>query len=119
MSVQAVAPVTMGTLVIGSADSSYGNTSATCWVNDNGIKLVPKQQVSAFVSASLNAAMPGRGSSTVDRILDMIRLVTTVETPRDSQRGGLLVLRDRSDATSLRPPIIEPPPLLVLLLLEC
>jgi len=47
---------------MGAIALSYAYTSATLVVCDNTKKFLPKQQVSAFVSASLVAKVPGEAS---------------------------------------------------------
>ena len=62
---QAVTPVTIGTLHIGAIDVSYEYTLTVRLVKDYIKKFFPKQQVSAFVSDSLTAIVPGAGSWTL------------------------------------------------------
>ena len=57
----AVAPLTIGTLFNGAIYLSKAYTSASLVVYYNTIKLLPKQQVSAFVSHSFAAEISGSG----------------------------------------------------------
>ena len=122
MPVQAVAPLTIGTFLAGLYDESYGYTSAVRCVYERTQKLLPRQHVSAFVSASLFASVPGFGSlemgsdeAAAKRLEDMVNIIldpnrtifccTLIHHGFASQDGG----RERSEACSFLPPITVPP----------
>ena len=71
-----MAPVTIGTFVIGVYESSYGYTSAVRLVYDRTVKFMPKQQVSALESDSLNAIAPG--VAVLDIVLTRIGLLLSL-----------------------------------------
>jgi len=105
----AVPPVTIGTLVIGAYEESYGYTSAVLYVIASTVKLAPKQHVSAFESLSLNPSVPGGldDGLILSVEADDIRVPVLI-APID---GGafqelLRPLRLRNSCCSRRPPII-------------
>lgn len=105
LSSYAVAPVTIGTLVIGWYDVSYGYTSAVRDVLLNILKFVPKQQVSALVSHSLSpyTLEPGSFRATAkEGVVDWIFLL--VVTALICSHGG-----PRLDDCSFRPPMMVDP----------
>ena len=85
---------------------SYGYTSAVRRVMFRTMKLLPAQHVSALLSISFVDVIPGVGcfNSIVVLIWASFVTVCIVEMDVDCQ---LLLLRDRSDACSFLPPIID------------
>ena len=68
LSIYVDAPVTIGTLYIGSYEVSYGHTLDVLSIMDITIKFLPKQYVSALDSISLVDGVPGC-SSDIMRLL--------------------------------------------------
>ena len=70
LSVYVYAPVTIGTLYIGSYEVSYGYALAFLSDMEITMKFVPKQHVSVLESILLAAGVPGCGSDIMHFLLD-------------------------------------------------